>query len=261
MQPTYLYTSDFDREIRWRSRFSSGIPVLLGLLQMLLTFTIIGLEIASVVISPIFGTLYAGFWCSVIFTLSWISLIGLGNFKKFDFYYSFTDCFYFLACCHRAHKWALYAFFISILCAAAAITLIVLDAFFIGNITRCFFSDVICTELKSSYPQLFSQPLGKKVLILKAQLACAVLMLVTAILYMLLYIFTSMAVRRGTSRVLIEQQQLPTQLVRQTGRRSPPPPQPQGWKSTTVPVTYEPTQIECPHCGTSIRLTQKKRYT
>jgi hypothetical protein len=79
MQPTYLYTTDFDREVRWRSRFSTGIPVLLGFFQMLLTFVIIGLEIASVIISPIYGTLYAGFWCSVIFTLSWVSMLGLGN--------------------------------------------------------------------------------------------------------------------------------------------------------------------------------------
>jgi hypothetical protein len=135
-----------------------------------------------------------------------------------------------------------------------------LDAFFIGNITRCFFSDVICTELISSFPQLFSQQPGKKVLILKAQLAMAVLMLVTALLYMLYYISVSMAVRRSTSRVLIEQHQLPAQLVRQTARRSPPPPPSQAWKSTSVPVTYEPSQIECPHCGTAIKLTQKKRY-
>jgi hypothetical protein len=79
MQPTYLYTSDFDKEVQWRSRFSMGIPILLGLVQMLLTFAIIALEIASVVISPIFGTLYAGFWLSVIFTLSWVSMLGLGN--------------------------------------------------------------------------------------------------------------------------------------------------------------------------------------
>lgn len=136
-----------------------------------------------------------------------------------------------------------------------------MDAFFIGNITRCFFSDVICTELISSFPQLFSQQPGKKVLILKAQLAMAVLMLVTALLYMLYYISVSMAVRRSTSRVLIEQNQLPAQLVRQTARRSPPPPPPsQAWKSTSVPVTYEPSQIECPHCGTAIKLTQKKHY-
>jgi hypothetical protein len=150
-------------------------------------------------------------------------------------------------------------FIISILCAATAIALIVLDALFIGNITQCFFANVICNDLISSYPQLFSQPLGRKVLLLKAQLACAVLMLVTAILYMLLYISASLAVRRGTSRVLIEHHQLPAQLVRRTDRHSSPPPQ--TWKSTTAPVTYEPGQIECPNCRTSIRLTQKKRYT
>lgn len=162
-----------------------------------------------------------------------------------------------LVCCHRARRWATFVFLLSILCAAAAITLIVLDALFIGNITRCFFSDVICTELKSSSPQPSRQPLGKKVLILKAQLACAVLLLVTAILYMLLYILTSLAVRRPTTRVLIEQQQqAPAQLVRQTSIRSPQP-----WKTASVPVTYEPSQIDCPQCGAAIKLTQRNRYS
>ena len=163
-------------------------------------------------------------------------------------------------------------FFISILCAAAAIALIVLDAFFIENITRCFFANVICNELRSSFPQLYTQPLGRKVQVLKAQLTCAVLMLATALLYMLVYLFASRSVRRGTNRVLIEHHELPPQLIRQTGRYSPPPPQvvrqpgrysppPQPWKSTSIPVTYEPSELECPHCGTSIKLSQKKRYT
>ena len=174
--------------------------------------------------------------------------------KSFDFLDLIV--FYLLVCCHRARRWATFVFLVSILCAAGAITLIVLDALFIANITRCFFSDVICTELKSSFPQLTRHPLGRKVLILKAQLACAVLLLVTAILYMLLYIFTSLAVRRHTPRVLIEQQMVPAQVVRQTGRRSPQP-----WKTASVPVTYEPSQIDCPQCGTAIKLTQRNRYT
>ncbi|CAF0904104.1 unnamed protein product [Adineta ricciae] len=237
MQPTYLYTSDFDREVQWRSRFSTGIPVILGLLQVLLTFTIIGLEIASVVISPIFGTLYAGFWCSIVFTLSWISMLGL-------------------VCCHRARKWSIYMFLISVLCAAVAITLIVLDALFIGNITRCFFFKVNCDELRSMYPQLTSQPLGRKVLVLKAQLACAVLMLTTAILYILFFITTSMKVRRSAGRVIIERHQVPTQVVRETRRPSPPV-----WKSASPPTAFDPSEVECPHCGTLIKLAQRKRYS
>jgi hypothetical protein len=147
-------------------------------------------------------------------------------------------------------------FLVSTLCAAAAITLIVLDGFFIGNISRCFFSKVNCDELISSYPRLFSQPLGRKVLVLKGQLACAALMLATAILYMFLFISTSMAIRRSATRVIIEHHQLPAQLVRQTDRRSPQP-----WKTTSAPVTYDPSQLECPHCGTAIKLIQRKRPT
>ncbi|CAM4839347.1 unnamed protein product [Rotaria magnacalcarata] len=112
---------------------------------MLSTFAIVGLEVVSVVISPILGTLYAGFWCALIFTLSW---------------------------------------------------------------TNAFFSNVICDELKASYsPLYFSQPLRRKVQILKAQIACAVVISATALLYMFIFISTRLAVRRSTCRVLIQQQQ------------------------------------------------------
>jgi hypothetical protein len=78
MQPTYLYSSEFDQEVQWRSKFSIIIPIIIGFAQMILTFAIVGLEIASVVITPIEGTLYAGFWLSVLFTLSWIAMFTLG---------------------------------------------------------------------------------------------------------------------------------------------------------------------------------------
>ncbi|CAF2066219.1 unnamed protein product [Rotaria magnacalcarata] len=92
---------------------------------MLSTFAIVGLEVVSVVISPILGTLYAGFWCALIFTLSWVPI----------------------------------------------------------------------------------QPLRRKVQILKAQIACAVVISATALLYMFIFISTRLAVRRSTCRVLIQQQQ------------------------------------------------------
>ncbi len=78
MQPAYLYSNDFDREVQWRSSFSIVIPILLGFAQLILTLAIVGLEIASVVITPIEGTLFAGFWLSVIFTLSWVAMFVLG---------------------------------------------------------------------------------------------------------------------------------------------------------------------------------------
>ena len=147
-------------------------------------------------------------------------------------------------------------FFVSILCAAAAIALIVLDALFIGNIDKCFFSTVVCDELKSSYSQLFSQPLGRKVQVLKVQIACAALMLTTALLYMLLFISKSMAVRRSNRRILIENYQMPTQLVREIHRYSPTS---QTWKPVSGPVNYDPRLFDCPHCGALVRLTQKRQ--
>ncbi|CAF0769865.1 unnamed protein product [Adineta ricciae] len=236
MQPTYLYPSEFDQEIQWRSKFSMVIPIIIGFLQMILTFAIVGLEIASVVISPSRGTLYAGFWLSIFFTISWVSM-------------------FILVCCHRSRKWSTYVFFISILCAAAAITLIVLDALFIANITRCFFSNVICIDIESSGYRRSGIPLGRKVQILKAQLAMAAALLATAILYILLFILASMSSRSGRNRVLMQESQSQPQVVRRTETIQPA----QGWKATSVPVTYEPSQLECPHCGTLIKLAQKKR--
>jgi hypothetical protein len=162
---------------------------------------------------------------------------------------------FYIVCCHRSRSCALYVFFISILCAAAAIILIYLDAMFIGNITRCFFARAICNDLQASYTRPSTIPLGRKVQVLKAQMAMAAALLATAILYMLLFIVASLGSRRGTNRVLVQNSQLPPQAVHQPDTQSPP----QTWQSTSVPVTYEPSQLECPHCGTSIRLAQKKR--
>ncbi|CAF0766807.1 unnamed protein product [Adineta ricciae] len=253
MQPTYLYPSEFDQEIQWRSKFSMVIPIIIGFLQMILTVAIVGLEIASVVISPSRGTLYAGFWLSIFFTISWVSMfiLGISKNKKLKQHLNVLV----LVCCHRSRKWSTYVFFISILCAAAAITLIVLDALFIANITRCFFSNVICTDIESSGYRRSGIPLGRKVQILKAQLAMAAALLATAILYMLLFILASMSSRPGKNRVLMQESQSRPQVVRRTETIQPT----QGWKATSVPVTYEPSQLECPHCGTLIKLAQKKR--
>ena len=149
----------------------------------------------------------------------------------------------------------MYVFLVSILCAAAATTLIVLDALFIANITRCFFSNTICNDLRSSYTRESGIPRGRKVQLLKGQLACAAAMLATALLYMLLFIVASIGSRSRQNRVLMANSQAPAQVVRPSNRQSPA----QSWRSTTVPVTYEPSQIECPHCGTAIKLATQRR--
>lgn len=142
-------------------------------------------------------------------------------------------------------------FFVSILCAAAAIALIVLDALFIGNIGRCWFSNAICNDISSTpCHQGRRIPCGRKVQVLKGQLACAAALLATALLYMLLFILASMKGRRSSNRVMVENTHYPTHQVAQPS---------QAWKAASVPVTYEPSQIECPHCRTAIKLAHKRQ--
>ena len=217
MQPTYLYDPELDKEIQWRSKFSVVIPIIIGFLQMIFSFAILGLEIASVIITPVQGTLYAGFWLSVIFTLSWISMFVLGMNENQKFLDSLS-LFFDLVCCHRSRSCALIVLLISILCIAATTTLIVLDAWFIGDITRCFFSNAICNDLVSSYTRQSGIPLGRKVQILKGQMACAAALIATALLYMLLFIVASLSSRSGKNRVVIESSETPARVVRQYGR-------------------------------------------
>ncbi|CAF4365116.1 unnamed protein product, partial [Adineta steineri] len=44
--------------------------------------------------------------------------------------------------------------------------------------------------------------------------------------------------------------------VRHTNTHSPQQP-----KIISAPPIYDPSQVECPHCGTFIKLAQKTRYT
>ena len=57
-----------------------SIPIFIGVFQMILTLTIIGLEGASVYCNPARGTIYAGFWCSIIFIITWIAMFFYGKF-------------------------------------------------------------------------------------------------------------------------------------------------------------------------------------
>jgi hypothetical protein len=55
-------------------------PILLAIFQMILYLAIIGLEAASVYYDPGRGTIYAGFWCSLIFLVTWIAMFCYGKF-------------------------------------------------------------------------------------------------------------------------------------------------------------------------------------
>jgi hypothetical protein len=47
---------------------------LLAAIQMTLWLAIVGLESASVYYDAGRGTIYAGFWCSIVFFVTWVSM-------------------------------------------------------------------------------------------------------------------------------------------------------------------------------------------
>lgn len=63
-----------DQKEKWKSIWPSRILKLIAVIQIILTVAIIGLEAGSVAIHPFYATVYAGFYCSVFFTLAWISM-------------------------------------------------------------------------------------------------------------------------------------------------------------------------------------------
>lgn len=48
-------------------RFPRWITAMMGIAQIVLTGAIIGLEVASVNVDLVHGTIWAGFWCSIVF--------------------------------------------------------------------------------------------------------------------------------------------------------------------------------------------------
>ena len=78
-------------------------------------------------------------------------------------------------------------------------------------------------------------------------------MLATALLFLLYFIFVSATYKKGGNRVLIETTQLPRQVIRETITEAPI-----AWQATSVPVTYEPSQLQCPNCASLVRLAHKQ---
>jgi hypothetical protein len=81
MEQEYGYTM---RSVRrpFSKKFPTAIGILIGILQMLLNGAIVGLEGGSVAYNPKIDIIYAGFWCSFSFFLTWIAMFA---FRKSSF--------------------------------------------------------------------------------------------------------------------------------------------------------------------------------
>ncbi len=73
MEQEFGYTMRSTRR-PFSEKFPTAIGVFIGLSQMFLNGAIIGLEGGSAAYNPIYDIIYAGFWCSFSFFVSWIAM-------------------------------------------------------------------------------------------------------------------------------------------------------------------------------------------
>jgi len=183
----------------FKERFPLPIPVLIALAQILLTAAIVGLEGGSIYYDLVHGTIWAGFWCGIIFIKTFLSML----------------C---LICCGRGRCCATYCLVLNLMSGALACVLIYFDQLFINNVCQCYIGSQLCcyvtsissfqsysanSALSQAYNCTVSNPNTcrivptQKIPLLEAQLACAVGMLVTCGIYVVTWVFATFGICFG----------------------------------------------------------------
>ncbi len=74
------------KQEKWRKIWPSCLIALLATIQLILTFSIIGLETTSLLFDFYHSMSFAGFYCSLFFMITWISMFTVSKsyFKRID---------------------------------------------------------------------------------------------------------------------------------------------------------------------------------
>jgi len=67
------------KQQRWRKLWPAGFIALLATIQLLLIFAIIGLETTSLLSDLYHAMSFAGFYCSLFFMITWISMFAVSK--------------------------------------------------------------------------------------------------------------------------------------------------------------------------------------
>ncbi|CAF1039368.1 unnamed protein product [Rotaria sordida] len=182
-------------------RFPRWSSAIIGVAQLLLTAAIIGLEVGSAYIDLAHGTIWVGFWAGIIFIKTVLMML-------------------FITCCCRGRCCATYVFLWTIISGVLACVVIYFDQIFINDLCKCYLGDQLCCAVRgiesfrTNYSAVFedcaqairdgtisskvcpSRPYDKLKLI-QAQLGCAVGMLITCGIYVVIYIFACLGICFG----------------------------------------------------------------
>ena len=59
----------------FKDRFPRWITLVIGLIQLLLTAAVVGLEVGSVYIDLAHGTIWVGFWAGLVFIITFMTML------------------------------------------------------------------------------------------------------------------------------------------------------------------------------------------
>ncbi|CAF2123816.1 unnamed protein product [Rotaria magnacalcarata] len=179
----------YRKQQNFNDRFPLSVVAILAVIQMLTTFSIIGLEIGHIVYNVRLTNLFVGFWASLPFTILWIS--------------TFAN-----VCCCRRRSCATHTLVENCISFIFAFILIGINAAFLRRPDACFFTERVCANLyRLNYDvENFGCVLDDKsphcrnvrLTLIKAQLASGVIMAVTCFLYFILYGITTVKASRST---------------------------------------------------------------
>ncbi|CAF1234773.1 unnamed protein product [Rotaria sp. Silwood1] len=182
-------------------RFPRWITGVIGIVQLVLTAGILGLEIVSNYIDLGHGTIWVGIWASIIFIITFLQM-------------------FFITCCCRGRCNSFYVFIMTIVSGLLAIVVIYFDQLFMNEPCKCYLGDTLCCIMRG-VPTFSSNFTGvlqdctnaltlgtissktcpsipyDKVSYIKAQLACAVAMVVTCAVYIVVFLFACFGVCFG----------------------------------------------------------------
>ena len=236
-----------ERTRQWRRRFPCGVLTILCLLQVIFSFAVIGCEVGSMIVDFYRMNAFVGYWAFPFFMCAWISLAGAG-------------------CCCRTSCCITAALVFQCLAIPVSIGVIGLDGYFLNHPLQCFFSDYCSYYSYYGYdyysnsttnrnPSPSSDFYSIKLPLVKAQLAAGVLMLVSCIVFIIIYIIANVLMRKGpkTGQPMAQ----PYVAHNQPYAGAPVPVQTVVTVPPPVQVVPHPTQaapqgksMTCPHCRT-----------
>jgi len=188
------------QRLRWQRFWPTLWLTFIAIVEMLLADAVIGLEIWSMILNIKYSFFFIGFIASFFFTLTWISTFIVGEYlRRLS---EHERSFFIVCCCRKSSGCATYALIQHILSIAASSVLIYYDTLFIREPQTCLWPNNLCYDDQASF-SVFGITLGTSVdidwikfTLIKIQIACAAVMILTCIVYIVIFIYTTIRVHQ-----------------------------------------------------------------